>query len=283
MMKTLYISDLDGTLLNSESIISDTSKEIISECIRQGAQFSVATARTPATVVPILSGIPMNLPAIVMTGAALFDTNACCFTKVDFIPSDTAAIILNILENNNISPFVYIKGSEKNNLDVFHNGMTMNRAEENFYSERRHLRLKHFHTRTNYPSDRLSNTILIFAIGNKEAILSAESQLRQQCDCSIFAYPDIFRKDIYNMEIFGQGISKANAISRMKTELGVDRLVVFGDNLNDLPMFEVADVAIAVANALPQVKNAADLVIDNNYSDAVAKFILQDFNHSSKL
>ena len=65
---------------------------------------------------------------------------------------------------------------------------------------------------------------------------------------------------------------------RLKEELGADRLVVFGDSLNDLPMLAVADVAVAVANALPEVREAADIVIEPNYTDSVARFIASDFD-----
>jgi hydroxymethylpyrimidine pyrophosphatase-like HAD family hydrolase len=60
--------------------------------------------------------------------------------------------------------------------------------------------------------------------------------------------------------------------------MGVERVVVFGDNLNDLSMFEVADLAVAVDNALPEVKAAADVVIGANTTDAVARFIAEDFS-----
>ena len=50
-------------------------------------------------------------------------------------------------------------------------------------------------------------------------------------------------------------------------------MIAFGDNLNDIPMMRVADVAVAVGNALSQVKAEADVVIGANTADAVAQFI----------
>ena len=50
---------------------------------------------------------------------------------------------------------------------------------------------------------------------------------------------------------------------------------MFGDNLNDLPMMAVADVAVAVANAMPQVREAADIVIGANDTDSVARYMLE--------
>ena len=54
--------------------------------------------------------------------------------------------------------------------------------------------------------------------------------------------------------------------------------MVFGDNLNDLSMMAVADLSVAVGNAFPQVKEAADIVIGRNDEDAVARFMEEDFN-----
>lgn len=84
-----------------------------------------------------------------------------------------------------------------------------------------------------------------------------------------------------HLEIFAPGVSKASAITRLKELTGADRVVVFGDNLNDLPMFEIADVAVAVDNAFDEAKAKADIIIGPNAEDSVAKFIREDFNSRS--
>ena len=69
--KTLYISDLDGTLLNSQSQVSAASRDMLNRLIADNdINFSIATARTPATVVQLMHGIDSRLPYIVMTGAS---------------------------------------------------------------------------------------------------------------------------------------------------------------------------------------------------------------------
>lgn len=83
--RVLYVSDLDGTLLGPDTRVSDTSASMLNEAIGRGAFFTVATARTPATVVELLAKVEMRLPAVVMTGAALFHfedrsfSRVCCF------------------------------------------------------------------------------------------------------------------------------------------------------------------------------------------------------------
>ena len=96
--------------------------------------------------------------------------------------------------------------------------------------------------------------------------------------CSVSAYPDIFDPSTALIEMFAPTVSKADAVSRLKKAVGADRLVVFGDNLNDLSMMKVADLAVAVDNARPEVKEQADILIGTNNNDSVALFIADDFN-----
>ena len=60
-------------------------------------------------------------------------------------------------------------------------------------------------------------------------------------------------------------------------ESGWDRVVVFGDDMNDLPLFERADYSIAVANAAPEVLAKANLVIQSNDSGAVIDYLAHYF------
>ena len=71
--QTLYITDLDGTLLNGNSVVSPRSTQIINDLLHKGMRFTVATARTPATVVPLLQQLDLDIPAVLMNGAVLYD------------------------------------------------------------------------------------------------------------------------------------------------------------------------------------------------------------------
>ena len=67
--------------------------------------------------------------------------------------------------------------------------------------------------------------------------------------------------------------TKANATLQLKSMLGCDKMVVFGDGLNDLSMFSVADEKYAVENAIPELKEIATAVIGSNAEDGVARWI----------
>ena len=274
--RTLYITDLDGTLLSADSRISPRSTEIINELSDRGALITVATARTPATVVPLLAQTRMRPPAIVMTGCALWDRRADAFTDAHFLPGADVSAAISACAAQGVHPFVYVMAPDGRTLDVYHAATGLNRAERSFYEERMRLPLKRFHLGTPAPPRALRTGMLFYAMGPAEGICRAAEAMRACTGSEICCYPDVFNPEVYNLEMFPPGVTKAAAVLRLKERLGADRLVVFGDSMNDLPMFAVADLAVAVGNALPGVKAAAGIVIEPNYTDSVARFIAAD-------
>lgn len=153
---------------------------------------------------------------------------------------------------------------------------TPNAAEQKFINERNNLPLKQvsiLSDTTDCEPSIDTNTILIFALDSTDRISFLAKTLRAEGSYSISAYPDNLNPDISYIEIFAPGVDKASAVKKLKEEIGADHLTVFGDNLNDLSMMAIADVAVAVGNALPQVKEAADTVIGSHDTDAVARYI----------
>ena len=86
-------------------------------------------------------------------------------------------------------------------------------------------------------------------------------------------YKDIYSDDFWYLEIFSETASKYNAIQFLRQKYGFEKLVCFGDNLNDLPMFDGCDEGYAVANAKPELKERATAVIGSNTEDGVARFL----------
>ena len=88
-------------------------------------------------------------------------------------------------------------------------------------------------------------------------------------------YKDNYVPDMYYLEIITKSVSKASGALQVKNIVGADRMVAFGDNLNDIPLFEVADECYAVSNAEEKLKQIATDVIGSNDEDSVAEFILK--------
>lgn len=270
--KTLYVSDLDGTLLDNASRVSPETATMLNEAIANGALFTVATARTPATVQNLLRDVRMNLPAIVMTGAAQWDLAAQRFRSVTTIPEADADRIAEAFERGSLRPFTYCVSGDSF-LNVYHSKV-MSRREASFYEERRHLTLKRFHL--GQTPARLDKVALFFATGPEKLVEEACAKLRDVTDCAVSWYRDVITPDTGLIDIYAPGVSKAHAVAEMARQTGATRIVVFGDNLNDLPMMRIATMGVAVENALPEVRSEATVTIGSNAAHSVARFILDD-------
>ena len=276
--RTLYVSDLDGTLLGADSRISTVSRGMLRKSIASGTLFTVATARTPATVSSILAGIDMPLPAIVMTGSALWDTRTGEYTDVKFIETETAGQIYDICRKHQLPTFIYTLSD--NLLHIYFSG-EMTDTERKFMDDRKYSPYKCFHI--NEIPAHLDNVILFYAMRPKESVEPVYRELRE-LNCNPVYYFDIFGPDTAILEVFSPEASKAAAVRNLANRYDAGRIMAFGDNVNDLPMLRAADIGVAVGNAIEEVKDAADEVIGINTADSVANFILDDSmgNHMGK-
>lgn len=275
MAKTLFISDLDGTLLGADSAVSPKSAAMLNEAIERGALFSVATARTPSTVSRLLASVHTPLPFIVMTGAAVWDPSTGSYSDVITIPEPTACRILDSVRSHRLPAFIYTLRQDV--IHIYHYG-DLSPLERKFVSEREDSPFKLFHLSADGSPllpERLDNVILFYAMQPSQLVEAAYADIRTIEGCNPIYYHDIFGKETGIMEVFSADASKANALLRLKAATGADKTVAFGDNLNDIPMLEAADVAVAVENAVDEVKRVADFIIPPNTDDSVARFILQ--------
>ncbi|MDE7125160.1 MAG: HAD hydrolase family protein, partial [Muribaculaceae bacterium] len=174
-LRTLYVSDLDGTLLNTDSRISKRTSEIITGLTDRGALITVATARTPATVVPLMSHTRTSVPAIVMTGAATWCRKSNRFITTRIMSHRDAAHISQTMAGCGISPFFYTLPRHKRHdccpaLEVYHNAYRPTHAEQKFIDERIDMPLKRFYLNTPLPENAADRIMLIFGMAPIERI-----------------------------------------------------------------------------------------------------------------
>lgn len=273
-MRTLYVSDLDGTLLNRESRVSGESAALINAAVKKGALFSIATARTPATVSRLLADIDSDVPLIVMTGSLIWDRKRNEYLHATFHDRATARLLLDIYRRYNLSAFIYTLG-EDNLIHIYHIGK-MGDLEWKFVEERSDTPYKQFHIPADGESDSkeidgiLGRVLQFYCMRPTEEVERVYSEIKDMPTIRAFYYHDIFGEEIALMEVFAKDVSKANAVRILAEKVGADRIVAYGDNINDLPILSIADEAVAVENALNEVKEAADRVIGPNGDDSVA-------------
>ena len=267
----LFVTDLDGTLLNSNKEVSIKSTEILNKLIDNGVNFTVATARTPATVVDLLQDVNLKLPAVLMNGVLLYDIKEEKYINIKEIGKDTVDKVFDVLNKFDKNAMVY--GIRNNHLWVYHKEFEYS-WEYNFYKERADRKQKTFLKVENYQECINESKVINFIVFDKyEKIKGIYDELKKIDEISVEYYEDIYEKGCYFLEAYSAEASKANGIKLLSDYIEHDKLICFGDNLNDIPMFELADECYATANAVERVKEISTDVIGSCDEDGVALFM----------
>lgn len=270
----LFITDLDGTLLNKNAEVSEYSRKTIGKLIDSGMNFTAATARTLASAGKILDGIGLRLPVILMNGVLIYDPFLRKYEVVNKLNDCAKASVIQMMRSMKLSAFMYTI-SHGEMLTYFEK--LSNKAMEDFYNERREKYYKSFEQTEDF-SKVCADVIYFTFVDKKEKLAPLYESLKDDSSLSLTYYNDVYTEGIWYLEVFSAKASKKNGVRYLRDKYGFDRITAFGDNTNDLPMFEEADVKIAVSNANPAIIQQCDLMIDSNENDGVAKYLEGIFN-----
>lgn len=275
MPKKLYISDLDGTLAADQDGISDYSKTTLQQLIGGGVQFTVASARGVPSIRPLLRGLELRLPVIGSDGATLSDLASGEHHVVHTIGRQVFATLYRLIKSSGLSPFVCCH--EPSGDRLYHDALI---NEGMRWLKRDRQRCEDPRLRPGFPiADLLQRDIIsVNIIGRRpdfDALLGRLGEVRQQVQMQFFDNP--YSPGWFWLTFYGREAQKGKTSVLLADRLGVEPedIVVFGDGANDLSMFSSAGRAVAVANALPEVKAAADEIIGLNTDDSVARYILR--------
>ncbi len=275
MDNTLYISDLDGTLLQPDGTISKYTREKIHEIIDAGIHFTIATARSITSTKEILGDLPLKLPVICSNGGTIFNFHTKENLHVEYMTSNIVKEIIDAIKDEPHSAFMsgLIDGEEKIFFDELTNdGMHwfhQNRIEAN---DKRLTKIDDLRAYSLHPITSIT------LMNRAQNLLQKKKFYSKQYakTLKVNYFENKYSVGWYWLSLHSANSTKGNAIERLKNMLNLNHLntTVFGDEMNDLPMFAIADHAVAVGNALPEVKRASHSVIGANHENAVVDFIL---------
>ena len=314
--KMLYVSDLDGTLLNSEALLNEDVPERLNRLIDKGLCFTVATARTYATVNSIVKDVHLTYPMILMNGVMLYDPVSKSCINAEIIERDSVEYILKGRKKFGVTGFAYalspeisevtleseialnleknLKSGVASNLKKNSSTGEENRIQksgrkmatyyekiatehmEKFYVERRDVYHKPF-SKVEKLEDILGEDIIYFSICYEEEVLRPFYEyLKKDEKLNLNFYKDVYGDGLWYLEISHKNASKYHGVQKLRAILQPDAITGMGDNLNDIPLFEACDRCCAVGNAHKEVKERADYVLDTNLNAGVVKFLEEE-------
>lgn len=249
-MKTLYISDLDGTLLNQEGRLSQVTIKKLNELINNGINFTVATGRGQSAI-EILKTINLKLPIIILNGSANYDFSIQKYIDIKTIQNQKAIKIVECIKE------IGFKDCE---IQILNN------------NELKRISIFNF--------NKILNCIMFTVLISEEKIEELTKKLNKIKGISLFINQNVYTKNEWFCDIVLKDISKGNSLLALKSKYRFDKVIAFGDSGNDLPLLEVADEFYAVENALDIVKENATGVIDSCFDDGVVEFISKQLSIS---
>jgi Cof subfamily protein (haloacid dehalogenase superfamily) len=273
-MSSLYVSDLDGTLLGNDGTLSNVSREALQLLLKEGVAFSVASARSVVSMRPMLTGLRLTLPVIEFNGAFLSDLASGRHEIVNAIEPGIAQGIYALVNRSARSLFV---STFNGNSDCLYYSEAKNAGERYYVANRiesQDHRLRHTHDLARSLTEQV---VCLTVIAEAEPLVELEIAIREQYGdhVEIHLFENQYSPGWFWLTVHDRRATKDQAIRLMMDSYGLSEheLVVFGDQTNDIKMFKIALEAVAVANALPEVKRHATHVIGPNHEDSVVKYI----------
>ena len=260
--------DLDGTLLNTKKELTENTRRVLREAIDAGILVLMATGR-PYTGIPTeLRNFPGIHYALTSNGARVLDTDHNKLLIEQLLPMESAKKALRIFEKYDTLSEIYFDGqgyadaAKLDNVGKYHH-------DPNMWNYVRSTRIAvpdiwDVIAKENRNMDKVQ---ALFANLNERA--SAWKELSELRELELVGSLN------YNIEINAAGVNKGTALVALGEMLGIPResIMACGDGDNDVHLLQEVGFGVAMANAQPQVKEAADHITASNDEDGVARAI----------
>ncbi|MEX2785455.1 HAD family hydrolase [Streptococcus sp. H49] len=268
----LIISDIDGTILDSQHHLDTGLKAAVAELKERAIPFILASARSPYGMAPLaqtlgLEGVPMAC----YNGALIVQKYKGSYQFIYEDPLDKGEVssLLQLLKDDfpQISVNCYAGTDwlvEKKDKWVS--------LEADITGE-----IPVLTDFTDFLSRQTVSVHKLLLIAEAEEIQNLYQLLNKQLFKYIHCY---LSKDNY-LEVTAKTVSKDRALRELAAyyHLNLEQTMAIGDNFNDMPMLESAGLGVAMGNAPQAVRERADAIAESNdqngVSSAIADYVLR--------
>lgn len=262
---TLVASDVDGTLIDHDELVSARTRAVVHAVVESGTPFLLATGRPPRWISPVVEGLGYAPLAVCANGAVVYDSFA------DRVLS-AATLSVDALTELSELALVALPGS----------GLAAERVGESAHDAATPQFVSspdYEHAWLNPDNTEMSEDEVLAAPAVKLLIRRPGMTSTAMYDTlapHVGALADMtYSTENGLIELSAPGITKASGLVAAAERFGFDLsgLVAFGDMPNDIPMLGMARLGVAMGNAHPEAKAAADEVTDTNSENGVAKVL----------
>lgn len=269
----IFISDLDGTLLNKRGSFSENTINILRPLIKNGLHFTVATARTPFSAIPISKILAIKDYMVLLNGAVLYDPVKMCF----FHPVELGREAMKALQEAEQEGIQGMLFAMRGNELCVYPGKVKKHLWDGYFDFSQTAGILSVCREVPEISARdLQNEPVIYGLymdDKQETLAAMKEKLSKRSGLALDFYKDQYTKERWCLEICSGNASKGRAVESLRTMMGGGRFTAFGDSRNDISLFQACEKAFAVENACEELKQMADGILLDNERDGVARYI----------
>lgn len=267
----LIVFDLDGTLLNGSGQLSAYTRDTLATLSKRGVAYTVATGRTLHASRDLLRGHGFRLPQVFKNGVMIWNPDQDAYSHQNYLTLNEVQHVLEAVLAQHITPFVFTLAS--GNRHAIYHAPVQNNTERTLAREFAARNEVELLPAARLPAD--AEITNISAIGKPSAVSAIQTFIGEEPHLVAYVGTAWEDKSLCWIDIHHAQASKGGAIDMLRQQLGLSRVICFGDSDNDLSMFARADEAYAPANAKPEVRAAATAVIGHHDEDGIARFLRQ--------
>ncbi|WP_443770014.1 HAD family hydrolase [Anaerostipes sp.] len=264
-MYRMIVSDLDGTLLNSEKHISDKNKIAIENFCKQGGMFVMATGRSDVMTKPYVEALKDVKIVIGCDGAVIRNVRNEEILYEKGLPTDICKEAFKICKKYHLSYYVFTKdalvGDDREN-----ERLKLHEEFNQTVSIEEQIPIRYVDDLGEYVKYHYVYKI-VASHEKKEYLDKVAEVLKKKINA------DAVRSGKRVLAIKAKGVSKAAALAQLlkKLHISAGEVAAFGDEVNDIEMLQMVGMGVAMENADQIVKDSADDVTTTNDKDGVAK------------
>jgi hypothetical protein len=221
----LFVSGVDDTLLNEKEVLSPYSRVELNRMLQQGANFTVSTIRTPASIIDALDGIKWTLPLIVMDGAALYDMNEHTYLHTVGLEKSLVHALKDFFEQQESNCFV---NTVIDDLLVISYSELKNEAEQKLFQDLRRSPYRNF-ARADLAEE--GEVLYLMTIGEKERMDEIYMLLHQQeyfSKLKTLYYPSTNYPGYMYLKIYDKNATREHMMEYLKKRTELKKTITFG-------------------------------------------------------
>jgi Cof subfamily protein (haloacid dehalogenase superfamily) len=253
----LVVSDVDGTLLTKDKMLTDGARAAARRLHDAGIGFTIVSSRPTIGMQFLIEPLSITLPVGAFNGSSIVDVKMAPVEQ-HLIPVSAVARSLDILQQFGVDIWLFTNDQ----------WLTKNGGGDYVAHERRTIRHEPAIVADFTPY--LARACKIVGSSSDPALLMRCEAATQQ---ALGTEATAVRSQTYYLDITPPGFDKGTFVQTMARRLGVatDAVATIGDMQNDLPMFRTSGLSFAMGNATDDVKRHATHVTASNEEDGFAK------------